>query len=516
MTYRARSVERSAADASSDDRLVNLVRDRELIVVSNRQPYSHEADEEGQVCVDRPTGGLTAGLDPVMQRIGGTWIAWGDGDKDFDVGDHSGNVWVPPDDPGYRLKRLRLSEAAVRDYYYGYSNQVLWPICHSALTCVNGDAEYWRRYSEVNERFADAVANEATDHPFVWFQDYHLSLAPKLAQPRLPDGSIVMQFWHVPWPSWDTFRACAQRREILDGLLGNDLLAFHTRRYRTNFLRCVEAAFDDAVVDWQGGNVSYRGRTTSVEAIPMGVPVEQIERLTTTTSAASFWRSFEQEHDLSGDRRVAIGVDRLDYSKGIVERLKALERLWDVHPEWRGELTYVQNGSESRSRIAAYRDVQQQVSEAIQRINGRFGTDGWQPIVSIDERLSREELYSLFRHADLALVTPIRDGMNLVAQEYVAARGDGDGVLVLSDQAGIHDELGGDAVTICPSDIGGFAEAIVGALTMSPSERRRRMRRLRRWVSTHDLDSWLAANLQAAIESVQTPDSTTSRSVPTT
>ncbi|MFW6385114.1 MAG: trehalose-6-phosphate synthase, partial [Halodesulfurarchaeum sp.] len=214
-----------------------MIQDRQLIVVSNRQPYRHDYDDDRkQTTVDRPTGGLTAGLDPVMQRGGGTWIAWGDGDKDAEVVDSDDCVSVPPDDPSYELKRVWLSDDQVHDYYYGFSNQVLWPVSHSALTRVRCDAGFWDRYSEVNELFSTAVTDHADDRPIVWFQDYHLALAPKFVRPELPDDALVMHFWHIPWPSWDTFRACPHRRDVLEGLLGNDLLAFHTSRYRSNFL----------------------------------------------------------------------------------------------------------------------------------------------------------------------------------------------------------------------------------------------------------------------------------------
>jgi trehalose 6-phosphate synthase len=489
-------IDRSADPRSADGRFSASVSDRHLIVVSNRQPYSHEFDGE-RICVDRPTGGLTASLDPVMQQTGGTWIAWGDGDRDFDVVDGNGCVAVPPGEPEYRLKRLWLSDEEVSDYYDGFSNQVLWPLCHSALTKVRAEGPFWQRYCEVNERFAAAVADRARGRPLVWFHDYHLALAPKLARSRLPDGALLMHFWHVPWPAWDTFRACPHGGEILDGLLANDVLAFHTARYRTNFLRCVEAGVESASIDWEANDVSYRGRTTSVEAIPMGVPVDRIRRAV-ASSPGSFWQSFADDHGISEGTRIAVGVDRLDYTKGIVERLGALEWLWEHRPEWRGELTYVQNGSESRSRIPAYRDVQQSIADAIDRVNRRFGTDDWQPVVSVDDRLDRAELYELYRRADVALVTPTRDGMNLVAQEYVAAQTDGDGTLVLSDQAGLHDELGEHAVTVNPFDRPGLADAIDRALSMSYAERRHRLHHLQDRVRTRDLDAWLADNLRAA------------------
>jgi trehalose 6-phosphate synthase len=491
---------------STDDRIERSVQDRNLIVVSNRQPYSHDYDAEGRPSVDQPTGGLTEGLDPIVQRIGEAWIAWGGGDADAEVVDGNDCVDVPPENPAYRLKRVWLSDEAVQDYYYGFSNQVLWPLCHSALTRVRCDPSFWERYQEVNEQFADAVADYVDEQPLVWFQDYHLALAPRMVRPHLPDNALLMQFWHIPWPSWDTYRACPHGRELLEGVLGNDLFGVHLPRYRENFLRCADAQLDDAQVDWETGEVRYRGGVTTVRSTPMGVPFDRIQESATTRTAETFESSFRRDHDVPDDARIAVGVDRLDYSKGIVERLHALERLWEDAPEWREALTYVQSGSESRSQIRDYQEVQDRVAELVHRINERFGTDDWQPVVYTTDRLSQEELYGLYRAGDLGIVSPIRDGMNLVAQEYVAAQVDNDGVLLLSDQAGVHDEVGDHAVSITPSDTAGFADAIAEALVMVPEERHRRMAHLRRWAAINDLDAWVRGCLPAEMTD-STPDS---------
>ena len=472
------------------------VGDGDLVVVSNRQPYSH-GYEGGEITVEAPAGGLTAALDPVMQDVGGTWIAWGDGAADEAVVDENDRVTVPPEDPRYTVQRMWLSEAEVEGYYYGFSNRVLWPACHSALSKIHEEPSYWERYREVNERFVDAVAGRTDGDSIVWFQDYHLALAPAMARERVPEGAVLMHFWHIPWPCWDTFRGCPHARELVEGLLGSDVLGFHVPRYRENFLGCVEAVFEDATVDREAGTVTRGGHRTLVVAYPLGVPAGDIEERARTPEAASYWSSFEERHDLGGT--VALGVDRLDYSKGIPERLRALEHLWEEHPDWRGELTYVQNGSESRTGIAAYRDLQEEVETAVERINDRFGTDDWTPVVYFRDHVSQRELASLYRNSDIALVSPIRDGMNLVAQEYVAAQVEDDGVLVLSDQAGAADVLEG-AVTVRPTDPCTFAVAIKEALAMSDEERRARMRLLREQVAANDLSAWTSRNLEAAAE----------------
>lgn len=484
---------------ATDAAALELLRDRELLVVSNRQPYRHTEDEEG-ISVDRPTGGLTAGLDPVMQRMGGTWIAWGDGDGDAETVDARDCVAVPPNEPCYELRRVWLSEAQVTDYYYGYCNQVLWPVCHSALTRVRAGLQGWDRYREVNEQFADAVIERVWERPLVWFHDYHLGLAPRYVRSALGDGALLMHFWHIPWPAWDVYRSVPHRRALLEGLLSNDLLVFHVPRYRRHFLACVSAAVPSATIDWRTGEVTVGGHVTTVAAVPMGVAVEDIREGATSPRADAFWARFRRRHDVAAGTRVGVGVDRLDYTKGLVERLRALERLWETHPGHRETFTYVQNASESRSRIPDYAAVQNRVAAEVDRINRRFGTDTWTPIVYLTDRLANHELRALYRHADICIVSPLRDGLNLVAQEYVAAQTDGDGVLILSDQAGIHDVIGDDAVSIRPTDTVGFAKAIARALAMPPGERVRRMRRLTRWVEDHDLDAWIRANFGLARE----------------
>jgi len=481
------------ADVSRSVDWASAIGDGGLVVVSNRQPYSHTYGDD-DISVEVHAGGLTAGLDPVMQAVGGTWIAWGDGDADREVVDGNDCVPAPPDDPGYTLRRVWLDDEEVDDYYYGFSNQVLWPICHSALTNVTEWERYWEQYRSVNERFVDAVEDHTEAGDIVWFQDYHFALAPAIARERV-DDTVLMQFWHVPWPAWDTFRGCPHGEAILEGLLGNDLLVFHVPRYRENFLRCVETALGDAAVDHETGTVHYDGHSTQITEFPMGVQVDEIAERATADEADEFWADFTEEYSVADT--VAIGVDRLDYSKGIPERLRALEQFWERNPEWRGKLTYVGKSSETRSRIDSYQAVQERIEAGIERVNDRFGTDDWTPVLSFDEYISKKALASLYRHSDLALVSPIRDGMNLVAQEYVAAQVDDDGVLVLSDQAGASRLLDA-ALTVKPQNTGAFTDAIERALSMRGAERRARMQRLREQVSENDLAAWTWLNLRAA------------------
>jgi trehalose 6-phosphate synthase len=463
----------------------------ELFVVSNRQPYRHTRDEDG-VSVDQPTGGLTAGMDPVMQRLGGTWIAWGDGDADRAAVDDDDCVSVPPDESAYTLRRVWLSADAVEGYYHGFSNQVLWPLSHSMPGVVSYEPSFWATYRRVNEAFADAVVDQATDSPTVWLQDYHLALAPALVRDRLADAATILQFWHVPWPRWEVFRQAPRAEALLDGLLGNDVLGFHVPRYCRHFLTCVDRALPSASVDHSGGRVHYRGRTTSVDAVPLGVPVDDVREAAESRTARQFPASFRAAHDVAPDTRLAIGVDRIDYTKGIPARLRALERLWETTDRFRGSLTYVQKGSVSRSAVPAYQRIQERVRSLVDRINDRFGTPTWQPIVYTTEMLPRAELIGLYREADVAIVSPIRDGMNLVAQEYAAAQTEDDGVLVLSEGAGAHDVMGEHALSVRPALVDEFADAIRRALTMPRHERTARMAALRRSVREHALSTWIS------------------------
>ena len=461
----------------------------DLMIVSNRQPYRHDYDDRGEVTVDRPTGGLTAGLDPVMRQTDGTWIAWGDGEADREVTDDRARVRVPPEEDAYTLKRLWLTEEDVENYYYGYSNRVLWPLCHGLTGRMEPADSYRDAYRRVNKQFADAVVEEANDDSLVWFQDYHFALAPRAVRDRLP-AATMFQFWHIPWPAWETFRSSPDAEALLDGLLANDLLGFHVERYCRHFLDCVDEAVDGATVDRDRNLVEYGGETTRVRAFPLGIDADEVSRIASADDGG-FVREFRRRHDIGDDTTLAIGVDRLDYTKGIPQRLEALERFFEEHPGRRGELTFVQKGSLSRSGIPEYRALQNEVVDAVDRINRRFGTDDWQPVVLTAETLDREDLLALYRASKFALVSPIRDGMNLVAKEYVAAQSENGGTLLLSELTGAHDEFGEYALSINPHDVAGMADAIVRALDMSDGERAERMYRMRQRVMAYDLDAWM-------------------------
>ncbi|WP_238392095.1 alpha,alpha-trehalose-phosphate synthase (UDP-forming) [Halorussus amylolyticus] len=510
-----------ATAESAAETVAAVCEGRELVVVSNREPYSHRR-EDGDVVVDRPAGGLTAALDPVMQAVEGTWVAWGDGDADREAVDSDGTVTVPPEDPSYDLRRVWLEDSQVEGYYAGYSNQVLWPICHLDTAKMRPKESFWRAYRETNADFADAILdatgsdrrgtaadgrgpadrrdtddrNGTTDGPVIWFQDYHLALAPRRVREERPEAFLA-HFWHIPWPSWDAFHACPQYESLLDGLLANDLLGFHTDGYCRNFLDSVEAA-TDARVDRASRSVEYRGNRTFVRVLPLGIDAARQAELADSEAADDFWEAFCVEYDIDPDTRFALGVERLDYTKGIEQRLDALERFWADNPERRGTFTYVQKSIESRSDIPEYQALQKRVADAIERVNDRFGTDHWTPVVSLTEHLPKPGLAALYREADLALVTPVRDGMNLVAKEYVAAQTRDPGVLVLSELVGAADQLGDESVLVHPHDTAGTADAIAEALSLSATERHRRMTDLQRAVHAEDVYAWLESTFETA------------------
>jgi trehalose 6-phosphate synthase len=484
--------------------LRTLLGGRPLVVVSNREPYEHTRTDEGTQ-VERPSGGLIAALDPLMQACGGTWIAWGSGTADFDVADADGRVRVPPGEASYLLRRVRLSQAEVDGYYYGYANQALWPLCHMALEHARFRRRAWQQYEAANGRFAEAVLSETPDDAIVWVHDYHLARLPRFLRASRAD-LFTMHFWHIPWPAWDVFRACPQRGELLDGLLANDLMVFQHPRHADHFFEAIERELG-AVVNRDEGLVDHDGRLTRVEAFPISVDFQALDGLARSAETERWMRRLQRRLGLREGQVLALGVDRLDYTKGIPERLLALERLFYEFPRWRGRLVFAQKSAPSRTQIRAYRDLQRRVEGEIQRLNTAFGTPEWTPIVHLPRPLPPEGMAALFRLADACVVSSLQDGMNLVAKEYVAAQVDERGVLLLSELTGAHSELSW-ALPINPYDAFGTAAALAEAVTMPPHERQERLRHLRAYVAEHDIYHWMEQHLQAALHVLATRSET--------
>lgn len=470
-----------------------LVGGRQLVVVSNREPYVHHRRRNG-VVVERPAGGLVAALHPVLEATSGTWIAWGSGNADFTSTDPAGRIRVPPGAPRYTLRRIRLSPSEVRGFYHGFSNQALWPLCHMALDKVRFRARDWDVYRAVNRRFACAVLEEAREDAVVWVQDYHLCLCPGEVRDARPDA-FLMHFWHVPWPVWDVFRVCPQGPALLDALLANDLLAFQHPRHLANFLEC--AARLGARADPDAGVVEYGGRLTTVRAFPIGVDYHALDQVARSEDCTR-WMTMLPQRLRTGKCRLVLGVDRLDYTKGLVERLQAFDLFLRRFPRHRSRVVFVLKCAPSRTQVPAYRDLQERVEAEAARLNAVHGRRGWRPVVYLPRPLPLPALAALYRAADVCVVSSLQDGMNLVAKEFVACQVDQRGVLVLSELAGARDELPW-AVGVNPYDVEGMAAALARALTMPASERRERLLRLRRAVEGHDVYAWVEDHLRTAL-----------------
>lgn len=483
--------------------LTNLVRTKlegcRFIVVSNREPFQHRHSGGGVQCI-QPASGMAAALDPVMRACGGLWIAHGSGDADKQTVDRFDRIRVPPDRPAYTLRRVWLSKEEEEGYYCGLSNQGLWPLCHMAFARPMFDPDQWAIYHRVNQRFAEAVLEEAGDDPtFVFIQDYHFALLPRILR-NAGSNLIIGQFWHIPWPNQEAFRSFPWQEELVDGLLGNDLLGFHLPQYCRNFLGAVgslEARVEESTMEVHRG-----GHSTAVRPFPIGIDFEEHAGVAESRLVRGYMREWRRELSLDG-KLLGIGIDRLDYTKGIPERLRFVDRLLQHYPGYRGKLVFLQIAVPSRSALPAYQQIEEEVDQLAEQINLRWGTPFWRPILVLKRHCSVPEMIALHRIAQFCVVASLHDGMNLVAKEYVASRFDGDGVLILSKFTGAARELK-DAIQINPFSIEQGAEALRAALQMQPAERRRRMRRMRESVEQNNVYRW-AGKFLSRLASIEFP-----------
>ncbi|MBI0584152.1 MAG: trehalose-6-phosphate synthase [Methanomassiliicoccus sp.] len=456
-----------------------------IILMSNREPYIHERTKKGVKC-RVPTGGLVSALDPVMQAAGGTWIAWGSGSSDMEVSDAAGRIAVPPGDPRYVLRRVWLSTKEVSDYYYGFCNRIIWPVCHMFQENAQFGREYWDTYKKVNEKFASVAVEELEGGGDLWIQDVHYCLVPAIVREQVPDANIAL-FWHIPFPAHETFSCIPWRKELLKGMLGCDLIGFHTTGYVNNFLRSVAKEVPEAVTT--DSAVELDGHVTKVKPFPLGIDFDTYRA---RGDAESIRRRAVRLRKRMGIDNVILGVDRLDYTKGILNRFLAFERFLESNPKFLGKVTFIQVASPTRGIISEYREMKKQVEETVGRVNGRFQQLNWTPIVYMHRTVTDSDLLVLYVLADVAMITPVIDGMNLVAKEYVAVNDQG--VLILSEFAGASEEMG-DALIVNPYDVEMSARAILQALTMPPEERGRHIQALRSVVKEHDVYWWLDAFL---------------------
>lgn len=464
---------------------------RRFIVVSNREPYEHVSDEAGdEMGVRRPAGGLVAALDPLMQAVGGIWIAWGSGDRDAEAVDERQRVRVPPESGAYTLRRLWLDQQDINQYYHGYSNQFLWPLCHLRPALTRSRAKYWERYRRVNARFAESVLDEVGGEgdAAVWFQDYHLALAPALVRERRPDLTLA-HFWHIPFPPLEVFRISSHGEALMRGLLANNLVGFHLPLFCDNFLRCAESTVPGIRVDWERRVAELDGHRCHVRSFPISIDVDAFRAAADAPNAAARVERIRRRYAPAGGL-LGLGVDRIDYSKGLEEKLKALSLLFETYPDLRERFSYVQIAVPSRTGIDTYDWLNEKLERAVWSMNDRFGTGAWQPVHLVRESLEMDRLALYYRAADVCVVSSLQDGMNLVAKEYVACQLDEPGgVLVLSKFAGAAEELDG-AFEINPFDPEATAERLHAALLMQPQERAERAARLRGSLRT--IYDWMA------------------------
>jgi len=468
--------------------------DGELFVVSNREPYMHLRRGKSLEVVVPPSGLVTA-LEPILRACDGTWIAHGSGDGDREAVDQRDRLRVPPDDPRYTLRRVWLTKEEEEGYYYGFANEGLWPLCHIAHTRPIFRAADWEHYQEVNQKFAQAVLEEIkhSAEPAILVQDYHFALLPRLIKQSRPDARVAI-FWHIPWPNPDAFAICPWQRELVDGLLGADLIGFHVQAHCNNFLQTVDRVLESRI-DSEHFSVTRLDHLTVVRPFPISVSPEEEgggAQEVTYLERSALLKGLGVEATYMG-----MGVDRIDYTKGILERFLAIERFLEKHPAYQGQFTFVQIGAPSRTHIKRYHDLMAEVEAEAERINWRFQTSKWKPIVLLTRQHSHAEIQPYYRAADLCMVTSLHDGMNLVAKEFVAARRDERGVLILSRFTGAARELL-DALLINPYDIDQTAEAIRVALEMSPEEKQARMQRMRKIVRENNVYRW-AGNLMAEL-----------------
>lgn len=452
-----------------------------LVVIANREPYSHVRTESGSIRVERPASGLVTAIEPVLRACGGTWIGHGSGNADREHSDSHGRLSVPPEKPEYTLRRVWLDDDTYDRYYCGLSNEALWPLCHLAYTQPTFRSEDWDAYCEVNERFAAAAAAELNRDSLLLIQDYHFALVPQLVRQRAPHV-VSSIFWHIPWPNPEVFRILPWKETLLEGMLGADIIGFHTRQYCLNFLDTV-ARYTRFHVDLEQLTVSCGERKVRVRPYPISVEWPY------ASASLGEGTALRRSLGIADDVHVSVGVDRADYTKGLLERVAAVGLFLEQNPSLHGKYTLVQLASPTRSSIQKYQQLSDDLVVAVDAINARFATDDWTPVILQMRTFSPDEVKKHYAMANSALVTPLHDGMNLVAKEYVAACDSEDGVLILSTFAGAARELG-SALLVNPYDIQQVANAIVRATEMPLGERRARMRSMRDQIATHSIFDW--------------------------
>jgi trehalose 6-phosphate synthase len=481
-----------------NEEMKQLLQDKMMVVVSNREPYMH-VHSGRDINVIVPASGMVTAMEPILKACGGLWIASGSGDADKETVDENDKVQVPPYENKYTLRRVWLTKEQEDHYYYGFSNEGLWPLCHIAHTRPVFRKEDWDFYVQVNEIYAKTVIEEIKkeEDPFILVQDYHFALLPKLIKDKRPDAKVAI-FWHIPWPNPESFGICPWKKEVLTGMLGADLIGFHTQYHCNNFLETVNNSLESRVI-WENFSVKIGNQFTLVKPFPIsiGFTLKDYDNNNDPKEEAS---ELLKHHGIHAEY-MGIGVDRIDYTKGLIEKFLAIERFLEKYPEYQGKFTFVQIGAPSRSLLKTYADTISAVENEANRINWKFKSKNWQPILFLKKHHSHEEIMPFYRSAQLCMVTSLHDGMNLVAKEFIASRNQNDGVLILSQFAGASQELLG-AMIINPYDIEQTADAIKSALEMPKEQQHHKMKQMRRVIMAHNVYAW-AADILKTMTSIQ-------------
>ncbi len=470
---------------------INL-RNKSIFVVSNREPYIH-TKEGNKIKYYVPASGIVTAIEPIMEATGGMWVAHGSGEADKLVVGAEDKIQVPPEEPKYTLKRVWLNPEEEKGFYYGFSNEGLWPLCHIAHTRPVFRKADWVKYQEVNEKFAKTILREVKNipEPFILIQDFHFALLPELIKAKRPDARIGI-FWHIPWPNPESFSICPWRKQLLDGILGADLIGFHIQQHCNNFIDTVRHELE-ALIDMEQFAVTRKNHVSFIKPFPISIDFSNSHPLEKEFSRGEFLKNLGIKSEFIG-----LGVDRLDYTKGIIERFKAVEYFLDTNSTFIGKFTFIQIAAPSRSTIESFRLLDERVEKEVERINKKFKANGWKPILLLKRHHSHEEIYKFYKVANFMLVTSLHDGMNLVAKEFISSREDERGVLILSQFAGASRELR-DALVINPYNIEQMTEAIHTSLKMSAFEQQKRMHKMREVVKNFNIYRWSAEFLKAML-----------------
>lgn len=471
---------------STKELISNKLKEYKLVVVSNREPYIHNyAGEEIKYFI--PASGMVTALDPIIRADGGTWIAHGSGDADKEVVDSKDRIAVPPDNPQYILRRVWLTHEEEERFYYGFSNEALWPLCHIVYVKPKFQETDWLAYKSVNQKFANVILEEVgNDKAFVFIQDYHFTLLPRMLKESKPD-LLIAQFWHIPWPNREAFRICPWGQEILEGLLGNDLLGFHVQYHCNNFLDTIDRNLESKI-DYSKFTATKGGKVTHVRPFPISIDFDELSMQAQSLEVENEMMRLRKELGLK-NQIIGVGLDRVDYTKGLPERFTAIDRFLERYPEYKGRFTFIQAGTISRIQIDDYRNYNDIIYDLMVEINHKYHSGRWTPIRLLKSHFNRVSVQALYRLSDICIVSSLHDGMNLVAKEFIATRFDESGVLLLSRFTGAAEELTG-SIQINPYATDTFADAIKTAIEMPIDEKKKRMQRMREQVQEHNVYNW--------------------------